>query len=88
MQSAFGDDAFPTVMEKAAVLLHGVARNHPFIDGNKRTAWLCCVVFLRDHGMVISPALQTMEVVEFVVDVAVGGREVQDIALDLLDWVD
>lgn len=37
--SAFGEDAFPTVHEKASALLHGLARNHPFVDGNKRTAW-------------------------------------------------
>lgn len=37
--SAFGEDAYPTIHEKAAALLHSLARNHPFIDGNKRTAW-------------------------------------------------
>jgi death-on-curing protein len=36
--SAFGQDAYPTLREKAAALLHSVARNHPFADGNKRTA--------------------------------------------------
>ena len=36
--SAFGDDAYPTIHEKATALLHGLARNHPFVDGNKRTA--------------------------------------------------
>lgn len=29
----------------------GVARNHPFIDGNKRTAFLCCAAFLLEHGL-------------------------------------
>lgn len=87
MQSAFGHDAFPTVVEKAAVLLHGLTRNHPFIDGNKRTAWLCCLTFLEDHGIVIS-LMPTSDVVEFVVEVAVGTRTVQDVALDLLDWVE
>lgn len=28
----------------------GIARNHPFLDGNKRTAFLCCIAFLRTHG--------------------------------------
>ena len=88
MQSAFGDEAFPTVVEKAAALLHGMTRSHPFIDGNKRTAWICCLIFLGDHGLALSRNLQTKEVVEFVVDIAVGNREVQDIALDLLDWIE
>src|SRR6185312_7991367 len=30
----------------AASLAYGVARNHPFVDGNKRTAAVCCEVFL------------------------------------------
>ena len=43
--SAFGEDAFPTVHEKAAALLHGLARNHPFVNGNKRTAWAATSMF-------------------------------------------
>jgi death-on-curing protein len=37
--SAFGEDAFSTIHEKAAALLHGLSRNHPFITANKRTSW-------------------------------------------------
>ena len=33
-----GTEAFPTLPEKAAALMHGLAKNHPFIDGNKRVA--------------------------------------------------
>ena len=36
----------------AAAYGFGIARNHPFLDGNKRTAFLCCVAFLRTHGAV------------------------------------
>ena len=35
----------------AAAYGFGIARNHPFIDGNKRTAFLCCLSFLRVHGV-------------------------------------
>ena len=48
--SAFGEDAFPTLPEKAAVLLHAIARNHPFADGNKRTAWVVARLFLALNG--------------------------------------
>lgn len=34
----------------AAAYGFGIARNHPFLDGNKRTAFLCCIAFLRMHG--------------------------------------
>lgn len=43
----FGDvDLFPSVYEKAARLLVGIAKNHPFVDGNKRTAIHAMSVFL------------------------------------------
>ena len=35
----------------AAAYGFGIVRNHPFIDGNKRTAFLCCLSFLRVHGV-------------------------------------
>ena len=48
--SAFGQDAYPTLREKAAALLHSVARNHPFTDGNKRTATVAVVLMFRVNG--------------------------------------
>jgi death-on-curing protein len=36
--NVFGAELYPTLHEKAAALLHSVARNHALIDGNKRTA--------------------------------------------------
>jgi death on curing protein len=48
--SAFGEDAYPTLAEKAAALLHSVARNHPFTDGNKRTATLSALMMLAANG--------------------------------------
>ncbi|MBL8746213.1 MAG: type II toxin-antitoxin system death-on-curing family toxin [Phycisphaerae bacterium] len=40
--------AFP--FEMAAAYAFHIAKNHPFIDGNKRTALLCCGAFLRMNG--------------------------------------
>jgi death-on-curing protein len=45
-----GRDLHPTLVEKAAVLLRGIAANHPFQDGNKRTAWIACVELLSLNG--------------------------------------
>ena len=50
MASAFGQDAYLTLGEKAAVLLHSVARNHPFADGNKRTATIAALFMLAVNG--------------------------------------
>ena len=44
--STFGADAYPTLEEKAAALLHSLARSDALLDGDKRLAWLATVVFL------------------------------------------
>jgi len=48
--SAFGADAYPTLEEKIAALFHSVARNHPFIDGNKRTAVVAALFMGQVNG--------------------------------------
>ncbi len=45
-QSAFGQDAYPTIEEKAAHLLYFIIKNHPFNDGNKRSGAFAFVWFL------------------------------------------
>lgn len=40
----------PSVHELAAAYAFGIARNHPFVDGNKRTAFVASVVFLETNG--------------------------------------
>ncbi len=45
-QSVFGEDAYPSVERKAAHFLYFVIKNHPLIDGNKRSAALLFVEFL------------------------------------------
>ncbi len=39
----------------AAAYAFGIARNHPFVDGNKRAAFMCMVVFLRKNGIAFAP---------------------------------
>ncbi|MDZ4769226.1 MAG: type II toxin-antitoxin system death-on-curing family toxin [Chloroflexota bacterium] len=51
--SAFGADAYPTLPGKAAALLHSVARNHPFADGNKRTATVGALFLLWVNGFCV-----------------------------------
>ncbi len=45
-----GQDLYPTVFSKAAALLQSLCLNHPFTDGNKRTAWITTKRFLRING--------------------------------------
>lgn len=46
--AAYGN---PTVVECAAAYGFGISRNHPFIDGNKRTAYVCIELFLALNGL-------------------------------------
>lgn len=48
---AYGEDD-PCAL--AAAYAHGVARNHPFVDGNKRTAWVLARLFLALNGTAIT----------------------------------
>ena len=59
-----------SVFDLAAAYCIGVARNHPFIDGNKRTAFLAAAVFLDLNGYVIEPSEES--VVETMLLVAEG----------------
>lgn len=50
-QAGFGgEEAYPSLIEKAAVLVEHLARNHPLPDGNKRAAFLSVWLFLEVNG--------------------------------------
>jgi death-on-curing protein len=56
-RAGFGEhDAYPTIIEKAAVLVEHLARNHPLPDGNKRCAFLAVVRFLSANKKPIGDA--------------------------------
>lgn len=48
--SVFGDDAYPTLDEKAAALMHSLVRNHALVDGNKRLGLAATIAFLGMNG--------------------------------------
>ena len=79
--STFGTDAYPTLEEKAAALLHSLARNHALVDGNKRLAWLATVVFLDINGRTVE--LDDEAAFELVMAVADGSFDVEAIAARL-----
>jgi len=55
-QSVFGEPAYPSIESKAAHLLYFVIKNHPFADGNKRSAAFLFVDFLHRNGRLLSSA--------------------------------
>jgi death on curing protein len=76
--SAFGEDAYPSIWEKAAALMHSLACNHAFADGNKRTAWTATMTFLEVNGHALETPLDDDAAEEFVL--AVVARRFRDVA--------
>ncbi|WNE96878.1 type II toxin-antitoxin system death-on-curing family toxin [Streptomyces luomodiensis] len=70
----FGIEAYAELFEKAAALLQSLAVNHPLVDGNKRMAWMCTVVFLDLNGTEMLDVDQD-EAYKLVVGVASGAIE-------------
>lgn len=70
MTAMFNKDMYPSIFDKAACYLFFIATNHPFVDGNKRTATSCCLLFLQFNDIKLS--YKEDELIEFVVDIAQG----------------
>jgi death-on-curing protein len=68
--TVFGEDAYRTVEEKAAALLHSIARNHALVDGNKRLALAGTIAFVGMNGWRLT--LSNEEAYDLVMAVAAG----------------
>jgi death-on-curing protein len=68
--SVFGRDAYPTLDDKVAALLHSLARNHALVDGNKRLALATLIAFYGVNGRRLT--LTNDEAYNLVVSVADG----------------
>lgn len=79
---AFGDtDAYPSLQQKAARLGYGLIKNHPFVDGNKRSGAHAMLVFLALNGVELSYSQK--ELSDIILAVAAGEKEYKD----LLSWL-
>ena len=65
-----GKPMFKKPVEVAAAYLFYLCRNHPFIDGNKRTALATCLVFLSENGLLSQEKLDADVWEQLVLDVA------------------
>lgn len=78
--TVFGQDAYPGIYEKAAALLHSLARNHALQDGNKRTAWASAATFLDLNGHELIELLDLNKSERMVLDAAQGLIDIEEIA--------
>ncbi|MFI1392583.1 type II toxin-antitoxin system death-on-curing family toxin [Streptomyces griseoaurantiacus] len=69
----FGQEAYGDLLGKAAALLQSLVINHPFVDGNRRTAWVSCMVFLAMNGQQLRPDIDAAE--RLVIAVATGAMD-------------
>ena len=79
-QAAYGD---PSVFDLAAAYAFGIIRNHPFVDGNKRTGFLAAYVFLSLNGWELTAS--EIEAVVTVLALATGDIGEADFAAWLRD---
>ena len=82
--TVYGDDAYPDLDQKAAVLLESLVRNHALIDGNKRIGWLATVVF---YGLnTIELEAPDDDAYDLVIAIASGDTTYQDASSHLAGW--
>lgn len=82
--SAFSRDAYPSLEEKTAALLHSLARNHALVDGNKRLALAATIAFLGINGVRLT--LTNDQAYELVMAVAAGQlNEIPELAERIRD---
>ncbi len=81
-QQVFGEQLYKTIYEKAAALIRGIIGDHPFSDGNKRTAMLSGITLLELNGCHFHAREHQIE--DFAVAVAVDHLEISVIA----EWLE
>ena len=80
--TAFGEDAYPDLVAKAAALLQSIVNNHALVDGNKRLGWLATAVFLELNGVKASRASND-DVYDLVVWIAASNPNLDNITTRL-----
>ncbi len=82
--TAFGEDAYPDVTQKAAVLMESIVRNHALVDGNKRLGWHAMFTFLHINGVeLVAP---DDDAYDLVIGVAEGRIGYEESARTLARW--
>ncbi len=75
-KQAYGEAA--TVFDLAAAYAFGLARNHPFVDGNKRIAFAAAAMFLSENGFELVPG--KMDALQTILKLAAGDIEEDELA--------
>ena len=80
-QTFDGTDLYPTPFDKASAILESVLINHPFIDGNKRTAFMLMSLILTESGITIIASQD--EIYDFIINIIKSKPSTSEIS----DWI-
>lgn len=72
-QSVFGEELYPTIFDKAAILVINLTKKHPFYNANKRTAFVSMVTFLEVNGYTTD--FSRTEAVNFILDITNSNKD-------------
>ncbi len=70
-------ELYPTPVEKAAAVVESIVKNHPFVDGNKRTGYVLMRLFLIREGHDVKATED--EKYDFIISIAEGTAKIDDI---------
>ena len=76
-QIVFGEDLYPTIYDKAAILAINLAKRHPFQNANKRTALVSMLVFFNMNGY--TTVLDRQEAVQFILNITTSKQEFDEL---------
>lgn len=79
---AFETEQYPSIYEKASAYFRNIIGDHPFTDGNKRTALIVSGIFLRRNGRQLTVSQKELE--DFTVKVATDHLGIREIA----EWLE
>ena len=86
--AGMGDtDFYPDFVDKAAVLIVRIARNHPLPDGNKRASWVCLRLFVDLNGWIFDPMPSIDNAEAAVLSIAAGQWEIPEVAAWLRQYL-
>ncbi|PQC28023.1 type II toxin-antitoxin system death-on-curing family toxin [Enterococcus mundtii] len=83
--SAFGEEVYPSIYEKAAILLIQLIKKHPFHNANKRTAFLATFVFLKINGQLL--AIDQKGAVNLVVYIATYNKDFDQLKYEVINTI-
>jgi death-on-curing protein len=78
MQNVFGEELYPSIVDKSAAIVRGIVADHPFVDGNKRTALIAGLTLLRLNG--VDFQAHPGEIEDFAVKIATEHLDVKEIS--------